>query len=54
MGTNENCIQKVTESRLNLGNTCYHSVQNLSSSHLLSKNLKMKIYNIIIFICCFV
>ena len=26
------------------GNACYHSVQNLLSSSLLSKNLKIKIY----------
>jgi len=31
-----------------LGNACYHSVQNLSSSRLLSKNLKIKIYRTII------
>ena len=29
-------------------NACYHSVQNLLSSSLLSKNLKIKIYKIII------
>jgi hypothetical protein len=28
---------------------CYHSVQNLLSSRLLSKNLKIKIYRTIIF-----
>ena len=32
------------KSRLKLGNACYHSVQNLLSSRLLSKNLKIKIY----------
>jgi hypothetical protein len=26
------------------GNACYHSVQNLLSSHLLAKNLKIRIY----------
>jgi len=31
-----------------LGNVCYHSVQNLLSSRLLSKNLKIKIYRTII------
>ena len=30
-------------SRLRSGNACYHSVQNLLSSRLLSKNLKIKI-----------
>jgi hypothetical protein len=28
--------------RLNSGNACYHSVQNLLSSRLLSKNVKKK------------
>jgi hypothetical protein len=31
------------KSRLNSGNTCYRSVQNLLSSRLLSRNLKIKI-----------
>ena len=35
--------------RLKLGNACYYSVQNLLSSRLLSKNLKIKIYRTIIF-----
>jgi len=35
-------------SRLKSGNACYHSVQNLLSSSLLSKNLKIKIYRTII------
>ena len=30
------------------GNACYHSVQNLLSSSLLSKNFKIKIYRTII------
>ena len=34
--------------RLKLGNACYHSVQHLLSSSLLSKNLKIKIYRTII------
>ena len=37
--TNQNSIQKEIKSRLKLGNACYHSVQNLLSSSLLSKNL---------------
>ena len=36
------------KTRLRSGNACYHSVQNLLSSRLLSKNLKIKIYRIII------
>jgi hypothetical protein len=35
-------------SRLNSGNACYHSVQNLLSSRLLSKNIKIRIYKTII------
>jgi hypothetical protein len=35
-------------SRLNSGNACYHSVQSLLSSRLLSRNLKVKIYKTII------
>jgi len=31
-------------SRLKSRNACYHSVQNLSSSDLLSKNVKIKIH----------
>ena len=42
--TNQNCIQVDVKSRLKLGNAFYHSVQNLLSSRLLSKNLKTKIY----------
>jgi hypothetical protein len=38
-------IQEEIKRRLNSGNACYHSVQNLLSSRLLSKNLKIKIYN---------
>ena len=46
--TNKNSIQKEIKSRLKSGNACYHSVQNLLSSSLLSKNLNIKIYRIII------
>jgi hypothetical protein len=44
----QNSIQEEIKSRLKLTNACYHSVQNLLSSSLLSRNLKMKIYRIII------
>jgi hypothetical protein len=37
--TNPNSIQKEIKSRVKRGNSCYHSVQNLLSSNLLSKNL---------------
>ena len=46
--TNQNSIQEEIKRRLKLGNVCYHSVQNLLFSSLLSKNLKIKIYRIII------
>ena len=42
--TNQNSIVEEIKSRLRLGNACYHSVQNLLSSRLLSKNLKITIY----------
>ena len=42
--TNQNLIQEEIKSRLKSRNACYHSVQNLLSSSLLSKNLKIKIY----------
>jgi hypothetical protein len=45
---NQNSIQEEVKSRLKLGNACYYSVQNLLSSSLLSKNLKIKIYRTII------
>jgi hypothetical protein len=37
----QNSIQKEIKSRLKLWNACYFSVQNLLSSSLLSKNLKI-------------
>ena len=40
----QNSIQKEIKNRMKSGNACYHSVQNLLSSSLLSKNLKIKIY----------
>ena len=46
--TNQNSIQAEIKSRLKSGNACCHSVQNLLSSSLLSKNLKIKIYRTII------
>jgi hypothetical protein len=36
------------KSRINSGNACYHLVQSLLSSHLLSRNVKVKIYKTII------
>jgi hypothetical protein len=46
--TNQNLIQEENKRRLNSGNACYHSIQNILSSQLLSKNLKIRIYNTII------
>ena len=46
--TNQNYVPEEIKSRLRSGNACYHSVQNLLSSRLLSKNLKIKIYRTII------
>jgi hypothetical protein len=43
--TNENFIQEEIKRRLNSGNACYHSVQNLLSSRLLSKSIKIRIQN---------
>jgi hypothetical protein len=39
----QNCIHEEIKSRLNSGNACYHSVQSLLSSRLLSRNVKVKI-----------
>ena len=41
--TNQNAIQEEIKSRLKSVNPCYHSVQNLLSSSLLSKNVYIKI-----------
>ena len=42
--TDQNSIKEEIKSRLKSGNACCHSVQNILSSSLLSKNLKIKIY----------
>jgi hypothetical protein len=44
----QNLIQEKIKRRMNSGNACYHSVQNLLSSRLLSKNVKIKIFKTII------
>jgi ribosomal protein S2 len=46
--TNQNDIHDEIKSRLNSGNACCYSVQNLLSSRLISKNLKIKIYKTVI------
>jgi hypothetical protein len=46
--TDQNCIYEEIRSILNSGNACYHKIQNLLSSRLLSRNVKIKIYKTII------
>jgi hypothetical protein len=46
--TNQNLIQEEIERRSSPCNACYHSVQNILSSCLLSKNVKIRIYQTII------
>jgi hypothetical protein len=46
--TNQVCIHEEIRSKLCSGNECYQSVHSLSSSLLLSRNLKIKIYKTII------
>jgi hypothetical protein len=48
MVTNQNLIQEEIKRILNSDNACYHAVQNLLSSRLLSKHLKIRIYKTII------
>jgi hypothetical protein len=47
--TDQNLSHEEFKSRLNSFNACYRLIQKLSSYHLSSKNLKIKIYQIIIF-----
>jgi len=47
-GLDKNSIAEEIKSRFRSGSACYHSVQNLLSYRLLSKNLKIKIYGTII------
>jgi sorting nexin-29 len=42
--TNQNDIRDEIKNKLNSGNACYHSVQNLLSSRLISKKLEFEIY----------
>jgi len=46
--TNQNSIREEIKCRLRSGNAYYYSVQNLLSSRLLSRKLKIKIYRTII------
>jgi hypothetical protein len=45
---NRNSIHEEIKSRLKSGNSCYHSVQNLLSARLLSKNTNIRVYRTII------
>jgi hypothetical protein len=44
----QNLFQEEIKRRLNSGNACYHSVQNLLSSRLLSENVTIRIQKTII------
>jgi len=46
--TNQNAIQEKIKSGLKSGNVCYHSVRNISSYILLSRNIKIKVYRRVI------
>jgi hypothetical protein len=46
--TDQKLIHEESKSTLNSGNACYHSVQNLFSSRLLSKTVEIKIHRTII------
>jgi hypothetical protein len=46
--TNENLIQAEIKRRLNSDNACYHSVQKLLSSLIVSKKVKIRIHKTII------
>jgi len=46
--TDQNSIHEEMKTRLKSKNACYHWAQNLLSSSLLSKNIKIKTYRIII------
>jgi hypothetical protein len=41
--SNQNLIQEEIKRKLNSGNVCYHSVQKRLSSHLLSKDIQLRI-----------
>ena len=56
MRTNQDSIHEVIKSRFKPGNAYSHSVQNLLSSSLLSKNVKPKIHktvmlSIVLYVC---
>jgi len=46
--TNQNSVHEDIKSRVKSGNACYHTAQNLLSSSLISKNIRVKICGTII------
>jgi hypothetical protein len=46
--THQNLIPEEIKRRLNSGIVCYHSIQKLLSSRLMSKNVKISIYKTIV------
>jgi hypothetical protein len=42
------------KSRLNSWNACHHSVQNILTSHLISKSINMKVYRIVIYLLFYI
>ena len=46
--TNKNCVHEEITGRFNYGISCYHLAQNILSSRLSSKNIRIKLYIIII------
>jgi hypothetical protein len=44
----KNCIHEEIKRRFKFGNACYHSIQDLLFSHLLSKTSKIKVHKTII------
>jgi hypothetical protein len=46
--TDQNCMHEEIKRGLSSGNACYHLVQSLLSPRLLSRNVKVKIFKIII------
>jgi hypothetical protein len=54
--TNQTLIQEEIKRRLNSGNACYHSVENLLFSRLLSKKIKIRIHEtkilpVVLYVC---
>jgi hypothetical protein len=46
--TNQDLVQEEIKKRSNSDNACHHSVADVLSFHLLSKNIKIRIYKTII------